>query len=184
MFSTCKKIVTIACICSFMGMHVQPAKADGEFLRKGLGVIGAALIVNGLSKVFRGSPRVGALRVIGGATISLGGICSDIMYTRLLLLSQRLRNEQQREQLRQQSFWGNLMPRAKNFIARLGTSTKEVGEGYGEALKDTISYEFQMRNGLEQLKKGQILSGLDSVYDGVYRKIREHCTKLLYQIDA
>jgi hypothetical protein len=165
-------------------MHVQPIKADGEFLRKGLGLAGAALIVNGLSKVFRGSPRVGMLRAIGGATISLGGICSDLMYTRLLLLSQKLRIEQQREQLQQQSFWRNPMPWVKNYIVRLGNGLQEVGNGHGVALGNAALSEFKMRNGLEQIQKGQVLSGLDSVYDGLYRKIRENCARLLYQIDV
>lgn len=163
-----------------MGMHVQPVKADGEFLRKSLGLAGAALIVNGLSKVFRGSPRVGMLRAIGGATISLGGICSDIVYKRLLFLSQRLRNEQQRAQLQQQGLWGSLQAAGQDLV----TDVREVANGHGAALGNAALSELKMRNGLEQLKKGQVLSGLDSVYDGLYRKIRENCARLLYQIDV
>jgi len=163
-----------------MGMHVQPAKAEGEFLRKGLGIAGAALIANGLSKVFRGNPRVGTLRVIGGATISLGGICSDLMYTRLLLLSQRLRNEMRREQHQQQGFWGSLQAVGQDLLA----DVREVTNGHGVALGNSALSELKMKDGLAKLKKGQILTGLDSMYDGVYRKIREHCTRLLYQIDA
>jgi hypothetical protein len=179
MFSKCKKMFALV-LCVFMGMHVQPAKADGEFLRKGLGVAGAALIVNGLSKVFRGNPRVGTLRVLGGATISLGGICSDIIYKRLLLLSRRLRNEQQRAQLQQQGLWGSLKAAGQDLVA----DVQEVGNGHVAALGNVTLSKLKMRNGLAQLKKGQILTGLDAIYDGIYHKIREYCARLLYQIDA
>jgi hypothetical protein len=91
-----------------------------------------------------------------------------------------LRNEQQRAQLQQQGLWGSLKAAGQDLVA----DVQEVGNGHVAALGNVTLSKLKMRNGLAQLKKGQILTGLDAIYDGIYHKIREYCARLLYQIDA
>jgi hypothetical protein len=143
------------CLCLPVTMH---AAGKDEMLRKLLGLGGACLVLNGLYKFVNFHPIKGISRIITGTVIGVGGICSDIIIQRCRDLYEQSRPEPQSQNL------GQDMLRA-------------VARGVSK-FKDKES-RFQLSRGRDSFLSGNILTGMEQMYDGMYKGVRAECVRIL-----
>jgi hypothetical protein len=158
-------IVMILTICACLPINTYAAGKD-ETLRKLLGIGGICLAINGLYKVATFHPIKGISRIIAGAVVGVGGICSDIIMQRGRDLYEQSRREDQNQDLCQ-----DLVAGAKQIRRTWSSAFSNI--------KDSSLSRYQLSYGKDSLLSGNILTGLDQVYDGIYKGVRTECFKIL-----
>ena len=171
-----KKTLSILLIVG-IGLPTQ-AMADGNAMfRKGLGLVGVGIIVNGLWKIIRQRHCHGAIRVISGAVIALGGICSDIILDKVASIMRKQKIDQQRQQQPRQGILGHLQDKAEDVCG----GAQEYHEGVLTTVGNAVRSEVQMEAGKKSLQSGNLITGLDQICDAFYHGIRGRCRMVLHQ---
>lgn len=163
-------VVSAVFLCMPSSVH---AAFHGTFYRKGLGIVGAGLVVHGLWKITRKSPGRGLLRILAGTVVAVGGICSDIIGNRVVSIIRRISDLQQRNAQREQTLF-------KSFLQDVRFDAETFYHGGAETVGNVVQSENQLEEGVHACKKGNIITGVDQIYDGVYHNIRARCRMLLY----
>ena len=168
-----KKTLSIIAVLSIICIAV-PSKAvvdNGTMIRKGLGLVGAGIVVNGLWKIISLRPSLGVCHVTGGLVISLGGICSDIIFNKIVRVIRKLRLYLDRKQNPRQGFWESF----QDVVEDVGNGVQDVHEGVAKTLGNAARAEVQIETGWHTFKYGNPISGLNQMYDGLYHNIRARC---------
>lgn len=151
------------CLCLPVTMH---AAGKDETLRKLLGIGGACLVLNGLYKFVNLHPIKGVSRIIAGTVIGLGGVCSDIIIKRCREVYEQSRPEAQ-SQGPVEDFFGSLWQIGHTF-------TNGVSR-----IKDSSLSRFHLSRGRDNFLSGNILTGMEQMYDGMYKGVRAECVRIL-----
>lgn len=175
-----KKILSITVSLSIVCLFVpsQAIADDGTMYRKSLGIIGACVVVSGLWNVVKLRPMHGMLRMLSGVAISLGGICSDIIFKRVASL---VRQQKAQERPARPGFFGGLQDAAEDAVEEIRDGAHEFYNGVAKPVGNAALSDLQMDSGKQDLKNGKIITGLDKIYDGLYSNIRARCSLALWQ---
>jgi hypothetical protein len=150
--------VVIVLVCS-LWVPVKSYANKDEIVRKVLGIGGACLVAHGFMNTLRFRPR-GIVQMIAGTVIGVGGICSDIILTRLNGL-----RKQDGSQNPVQQFLGGLQ------------------HAYEGELVPVVSQEHakqQLSRGWDNFSSGRLWTGCEQMYDGLYHGLRSDCRRILY----
>ena len=169
-----KRVLGIVAVLSIASLSVQPVSADsGTFFRKGFGLVGAGMVVNGLLNMVKKSPSQGLKGMIYGAVVSLGSIFSDIFYNRVASLVRKIKIQNRQPRT-------GLLGGVQNFMEPIVDRAQDVFEGGVGAIKEAFESRQQIESGLDNLKKRNIGTAIDQITDGAYRNIRARCRIALY----
>lgn len=155
-------VITLTCFCLPVTTY---AAGKDEALRKLLGIGGICLAVNGLYKFVTFHPIKGISRIMTGTVVGLGGICSDIIIQKCRDLYEQSQQDDQNQDICQ-----GLVAGAKK-IGRTFNSTFS-------SIRDSSKSEAQLSCGKDSLLSGNILTGLDQMYDGMYKGVRAKCVSM------
>ena len=174
-----KKILTISMALTIASLSVPSqllADRDTMF-RKGLGIAGVCIAVSGLWNVVKLRPGRGLARIVTGAVIAIGAMCSDIIFARFASIVSK--EASQRRQPRE-GFLGGILDAGEDTFAGIRHKAHDAYHGLAEPVGNAMSSDIQIENGKQSLRNGQILTGLDQITDGLYYNIRKHCSLALY----
>lgn len=161
--SNLRCLICIA-VCS-ISVPVRLQADANEVLRKTLGIIGACLVVRGIVKVISHPIKgfvSGVVGIMAGAVVGLGGICSDIILSRIQYCKWQKRPNQ------------GVWQQAYHVGRQIWTETADTYEN-----SQSLS-----RDGHNDLSCGRFCTGAVKIYNGVYHGIRARCLEELMRYDA
>ncbi len=166
-----QSIVMTASLCALLaGFHETAAvRWSGETIRKGVGLVGIGIAASGVLKLYHFKLCSGFVRIVGGLAIAGGGVCSDIICQRaLMLLRRRQAQTEAQQRTGGRGFFEGLEARAGIFCDELDQGLRAVGNA---AVGD-----MHLSNGWHRIKRAD-LGGVVEVYDGIYNKTRYMCRR-------
>lgn len=173
-----KKMLNIITVLSIVFICCpSQVTADGPTMfRKGLGVVGSCMVVNGLWKIAKKRPGQGLLRMLGGVVVAFGGFCSDIIYNRVVSLARRVRDLQQWQERTRTGFTGYF----QNMFEDLHYGAEVALQGGAATVGNALQADAQMKDGWRTFKGGNLIAGVDQMYDGAYHNVRARCRMALH----
>jgi hypothetical protein len=176
----CNKPVWLLVIllCFAVGAPLQAQVDYAKLLRKGVGLIGIGLMVNGAWKIIKRRPVTGLLRIVAGAAIAAGGMCSDIIYARVESSLHRAHTLQQGPDSQKLLFGDNF----RKLCQEVGYQAGIAYNGGAIACAHALKADWLLKDGWRTLKGGNVIGGICKTYDALYSYVRARCLLALYPL--